>query len=725
VPQAVAGAVGVREEPGRPLATTLAEALRPRRLLLVLDNCEHLLGACARLADALLRAGPHVRLLCTSREALGITGETVWRVPSLPVPETAAGEGREDGAAAGDLTRYAAVRLFCDRAGAVRPGFALSTDNAPAVAQVCVRLDGIPLAIELAAARVRVLPPRQLLARLEDRFRLLTGGSRTALERHQTLRAAVDWSHDLLTAPERTFFARLSVFAGGFTLEAAEAVGADGPDGPDGPDRGGIEAPEVLDLLTHLVDTSLVEAEEQPDGTARYRLLETLRQYARERLVAGGAAAATHTRHAATYLALAEAAAPALHGPQQRRWLDRLETEHDNLRAALRCLLDREDPDGAVRLGWALRWFWEVRGHAAEGRRWLAEALAHPGLPARPALRARALAVAGKLARAGADREAARPLLAAGIELYRGLGDQAGAAAAARELGMSTGRAGDLDGGLAALAASLAAFRALGDPWETAETLNLLATLTRDGGDHAAALPMFEESLALYRRVGDRRGEGSVLQALGNMALAEGDYDRARAWSTQSLALMGGLGHRLGTTISLFNLSVGALLQAQHAPARGHGEALLAHGRNHMLPVATAWGQGVLGAVALAEGDRERARAGFGEVLALHAHGGLPRELEQTAVAWALGGTAALAATEHQAERAVRLAAAATSRERFVRGRGLEVVSRTLRRYFDPWLAPARRRLSESARAAAEAEGQAMTLEQAVAYALAAAPDAA
>ena len=642
----------------------------------MLDNCEHLLGACARLADGLLRACPHVRLLCTSREALGIAGETVWRVPSLPVPAAAGwgegergGEEGEDGAPpagvrdaapdTGDLTRYAAVRLFCERAAAVRPGFALDAENAAAVAQVCARLDGIPLALELAAARVRVLPPGQLLARLDDRFRLLTGGSRTALERHQTLQAAVDWSHDLLADQERTLFARLSVFAGGFTLEAAEAVGADpgGPEGPEGPGGAGIEAPEVLDLLTHLVDKSLVQAEAQPDGEARYRLLETLRQYARQRLVAGGAAAAAHARHAAVYLALAEAAAPALHGPRQRRWLDRLEAEHDNLRAALRWLLGQEDPDGAVRLVWALRWFWEIRGHAAEGRRWLAGVLAHAGLPARPALHARALAAAGKLARVRHDHEAARRLLVASIDLYRGLGDQAGAAAAARELGMSTARAGDLDGGLEALGASLATFRALGDRWETAETLNMLATVTRDRREHAAALPLFEESLALYRQVGDRRGEGSALQALGNMALGQGDYDRARAWSTQSLALMGGLDHRLGTTISLINLALGALLQARHDVARGHGEALLALGRDRVLPLATAWGRGVFGAVALAEDDRERARAGFGDVLALSAHGGLPGGLEQSAVAWALGGAAALAAAERQAARAVRLAA--------------------------------------------------------------------
>ena len=296
VPQAVASVLGVREEPGRPLAATLAAHLRGQRLLLVLDNCEHLLDACARLADALLQACPDLRILATSRAALGLAGETVWRVPSLPVPAA----GGEDGAPpagirdavpdAAGLARYAAVRLFCERAAAVRPGFALTAASGAAVAQVCARLDGIPLAIELAAARVRVLPPRQLLARLDDRFRLLTGGSRTALPRQQTLRATVEWSYALLDDAERRLFARLAVFAGGFPLEAAEAVGAD-------TDGVGIAPPEVLELLTRLVDGSLVEAEAQPDGTARFRLLETLREYARERLAASGEAAALHERH--------------------------------------------------------------------------------------------------------------------------------------------------------------------------------------------------------------------------------------------------------------------------------------------------------------------------------------------------------------------------------------------------------------------------------------------
>ncbi|MGH2352814.1 MAG: ATP-binding protein, partial [Chloroflexota bacterium] len=340
VPHAVAQAVGVREEPGRPLLGTLADALRPKRLLLVLDNCEHLLDACAHLADALLRACPHLRVLATGREALGIAGETAWRVPSLGLPDARHLPPVEV------LSQYEAVRLFIDRALAVQPGFRVTNQNALAVVQVCARLDGIPLAIELAAARVRVLPVEQLLVRLEDRFRLLSGGSRTALERHQTLRAAVDWSYDLLTEPENAVFARLAVFAGGFTLDAAEAVCA----------GDGIEAVEVLDLLTHLVDKSLAVVDEQPDGTARYRLLETLRHYAREKLAAREEADTVRAQHATHYLALAEQADPELRGPRGAGWLDRLRRDLDNMREALAWAEAGGEAELGLRLAAALLW---------------------------------------------------------------------------------------------------------------------------------------------------------------------------------------------------------------------------------------------------------------------------------------------------------------------------------------------------------------------------------
>src|SRR5215210_5399636 len=300
VPQAVASTLGVREQPGRSLTETLSDYLGSKKVLLVLDNCEHLVEACAELAEALLRSSPELRVLATSREALGITGEVAWLVPSLSLPDLRRLPDIES------LPQYEAARLFVERAAAVKPSFTLTEQNAVAVAQVCYRLDGIPLAIELAAARAKVLSVEQIADRLEDSFGLLSAGGRTAMPRHRTLHATMDWSHELLPEEEQILFRRLSVFAGGFTLDAAEAVCA----GEE------LERDEVLESLSHLVDKSLVIMREV-GGEGRYRLLETVRQYAREKLSESGEAGQASERHAGYYLALAEEAEPELKGERQ------------------------------------------------------------------------------------------------------------------------------------------------------------------------------------------------------------------------------------------------------------------------------------------------------------------------------------------------------------------------------------------------------------------------
>jgi non-specific serine/threonine protein kinase len=305
VPDVVAGALGVRAGPSQPIQATLLSYLRSRQLLVILDNCEHLLDACAHWVDSVLRSCPAVRILATSREALGIAGEMSWRVPSLSLPSADRGPSSTE-------AESEAIRLFVERARAVQPNFTLTERNAPLVAQLCQRLDGIPLALELAATRVRALPLEQIAARLDQRFRLLTGGSRTALPRQQTLAAAVGWSYDLLAEPERQLFNRLSVFAGGFTLEAAEAVCGDD---------------NALDLLSSLVGKSLVVADGGVGGVERYRLFETLRQYGREKLVAAGEAAEVHQWHAAYYLRRAEELAPQIHDRRQLVALARLDPE--------------------------------------------------------------------------------------------------------------------------------------------------------------------------------------------------------------------------------------------------------------------------------------------------------------------------------------------------------------------------------------------------------------
>lgn len=368
VPQTIAQALSITEEPGKPLAQTLPQALKTRRLLIVLDNCEHVLDACARLVDTLIRACPTLKVLASSREGLGIAGETVYRIPSLSLPDL------KHTATPSSLSMYEAVRLFVDRAVAALPAFVVTNQNAPALASLCHRLDGIPLAIELAAARARSLSVEEINNKLDNRFRLLTGGSRTALPRQQTLRALIDWSYDLLNGQERTLLCRLSVFAGGWTLAAAEQIGA----GSSATAKG-IEDWEALDLLTSLADKSLVLVQTQGEAT-RYHLLETVRQYARDRLTESGESLTVRARHSDCFLTLAEEVRSKLRGSEQGQWLDVLEEEHDNLRQALTWygedLEDAEAEEKGLRLGVALQRFWGVRGHLSEGRERLGALLA-------------------------------------------------------------------------------------------------------------------------------------------------------------------------------------------------------------------------------------------------------------------------------------------------------------------------------------------------------------
>jgi predicted ATPase len=412
VPQAVASALGVREQPGRPLTETLSEYLASKKVLLVLDNCEHLIEACAELAESLLRSCPELRVLATSREALGIAGEVTRPVPSLSLPDLRRMPNTES------LSRYESARLFVERTEAVKPTFALTEQNAPSVAKICYQLDGIPLAIELAAARAKVLSVEEISERLEDCFGLLTVGSRTALPRQRTLHATMDWSYDLLPEQERILFRRLSVFAGDFTLEAAELVCA----GED------LRSDEVLNLLSHLVDKSLVLVAEQ-DGEARYRLLETVRQYGWEKLSESGEEGRVRGRHAGHYLTLAEEAEPELKGEGQVAWLERFEREHDNLRSALRWLLERGESEKAARLGWALWLFWWIRGHFAEGQRSMEQAVSVAGSAAIPAsAQAKALYVEGTMACGQGDPRSAEVLLEESAALFRELGDWRGVA---------------------------------------------------------------------------------------------------------------------------------------------------------------------------------------------------------------------------------------------------------------------------------------------------------
>jgi predicted ATPase/DNA-binding XRE family transcriptional regulator len=425
VPHLVADAVGVREGPDQTIMSALVHALRNRHLLLVVDNCEHLLDACARLVDDLVRACAHVQVLATSREALALTEEVAWRVPSLPVPD----ERRQLTLA--EISANAAVQLFVQRAAAGEPRFTLTERNAAPIAQICRRLDGIPLSVELAAARAQALSPEQIAARLDERFRLLTGGSRAALPRQQTLRATLDWSYDLLTEAERRLLNRLSVFAGGWRLEAAEVVCAD--------ER--IVQKDVLGLLANLVGKSLVLADQAgSDGDAkRYRLLETVRQYARERLLEMGEAKAMHERHAAYFLAFGEPTAVDVELPlaslvPSAHRFDALEYELDNLRAAIRWWIESKDVERAIQCAGVLFPIWFRRGYATEGHALLEEILALPPAPGSPAIRHRVLPIYARLALHHGEHVLALEIFEELVAAYQSAGNHVGAAYALIEL---------------------------------------------------------------------------------------------------------------------------------------------------------------------------------------------------------------------------------------------------------------------------------------------------
>jgi len=608
LPQHALAALGIREEPGRTADGTLAAYLRDRQLLLLLDNCEHLVSACAALVEGLLRSCPRLTVLTTSREPLGVPGEVAWRVPSL--------------------SPAAAVRLFADRARSAGGAFVLTPDNEGTVDHLCRRLDGIPLALELAAARVGMLSVEEIAERLDDRFRLLSGGSRTAAPRQQTLRATVDWTYDALSPSERALFNRLAVFASSFTLEAAERVGG---------------ARDVLEALSGLVNKSLVLAERNAGGAGRtrYRLLETMRHYARERLAESGDAVAARGDHLAWAVAVAEEAAPALDGAEQRRRLDLLETEHDNLRAALAWATSGADPEPALRLAGALGRFWEVRGHLREGRAWLEAALALPATPATQPLRATVLNWVGILAQRQGDYAAALAAYERSLSARRRLNDPLGIAASLCGLGNVAALRGDLATAAERYRESLAIGRELGEEQVVAAAVANLGWVADTAGDTAAARSLYEEALAVRRRRGDVHGVAMALASLGDLAFKQGDFAAARDMHTESLALRRQLGDPSGVADSLGTLGHLALHRGDPERARGlYEESLGLRRRLGDLP-GIPGSLGNLSDLARAEGDLAAAVALVDESVAVAAELG---DRHCTTAALLRRGRAALAA---------------------------------------------------------------------------------
>ncbi|HEX6711704.1 MAG TPA: tetratricopeptide repeat protein, partial [Rubrobacter sp.] len=656
VAQEVANALGVQERPGQSLVDTLSEAIAGKEVLLLLDNCEHVVEEAARLVDALLASCPRLKALATSREPLGVTGEVHWAVPPLSLPD-----GTTDGELAADaLMRYEAIRLFVDRARLRLPDFGLAQENAGAVARVCRKLEGIPLAIELATARMGALAVEQVAQRLEVSLDVLQGSDRTAAPRQQTLGATMDWSHDLLSENERVVFRRLSAFAGGWTLEAAEAV-ASGE---------GVKEDEVLDLLSRLVDKSLVVAEASGKGGVRYRMLEPVSQYARAKLEEGDEAEHVRRRHAVFFLTLAEEAEPELWGPDDASWLNRLEQEHDNMRVALSRSLAWGEPELALRLAGALGWFWRGRGYYGEGRRWVEEALKKSSGTSSATIRAKALGVASFLAVNQGDIGRARAAAEDGLRLsaYAGLGSVV-TADFQNLLGDVAGMRGDYEKAKELLEDALVLHRGSGDGRGVAWSLGILAKAIFAQGDFERAKELYEEGLALSRELGGAELLGAHLISLGYVYLLEGDLEKATALNEEALELLRKRGHKDILHVVLDNLGWAALLR----------------------------------------GDQERARSCYEEGLTICKELG-----DKTIASESLEGLACISASEGEAERAATLFGAAQALREAV-GYHHTPEEAALR---EPYLATARPQLGEVAWEETLAQGRTMGVEEAIEYAL-------
>jgi predicted ATPase/DNA-binding SARP family transcriptional activator len=559
---AIARALGVQETGHAPLLDAVATAIEGERLLLLVDNCEHLAGIAGVLANLLARC-PQLTVLATSRSRLRIKGEQEHPVSPLAVPEAVGGEGALPVGPSSSSSLLlppsvpAAVTLFVERARAARPDFALTVETAPVVAEIVRRLDGLPLAIELAAARVRILSPADLLARLAQPLDLLTGGPHDAPARHQTLRATIAWSYDLLGPGEQILFQRLAVFAGGFTIDAAESVGGrfaeGGRSAPGGETTTSEAPPSVLETLSSLVDQNLIIERRRPDGELRFGLLETIREFALEQLAASGAEAAVRDAHATYALELAERAREELKESDQAAWLERIDVEHDNLRAALGWLARSGAAERMLRLAAALWWFWWARGYVREGRDWLEQALAASD-DAPVDVRARALHGAGALAEAQGDYERAEQLHEEALALYRVAGDQEGIADALTSLGQMARDHGDYDGAVRLLDEALATCRAAGDRRGTAYALIELGTVASYRGGGQLALALYAEGLEILRAARDARGYAAALTNVATMTFVQGEPERAAPLYEEALGLWRDLGDEQGKATVLTNL---------------------------------------------------------------------------------------------------------------------------------------------------------------------------
>jgi predicted ATPase/DNA-binding XRE family transcriptional regulator len=688
VPAAVATALGVRADGEQPLVDQLTAVLNEQRRMLVLDNFEQVLAAAPFVAQ-LLAAVPHLTVLTTSRARLRLRGERELPVEPLAVPAATGPQTPLAGVAG-----VAAVRLFVDRAQAVSPGFTLTAENAVAVAAICRRLEGLPLALELAAARIKMLPPAALLALLAQRLPLLSDGPRDAPDRQRTMRNAIAWSHDLLPQGEQTFFRHLAVFAGGFTLEAAAEVSGEGEGA-------------ALDLVASLGDQSLVKTLAPTAGEPRFGLLETVREYALDCLQCSGEAEATQRAHASYFLTLAEAAQGDLVGPDGPAALDRLEAEHDNLRAALTWTI-AHDPALAVRLAGALWRFWYLRGYLSEGRGWAEAALASGA--GTTAERAQAFYTAGGLAQEQGDYARATPLLEAGLVAAREAGERETAARCLSELGFIARNRGFYEEAAALEGEALALQRELGDQRAIACSLSNLGSIAQNQRQAERAEVLYAESLATFRALGYRQNAADVAANLAILANQVGDHERAHRLATEALTTYRDFGDRQAAAIALMALGNAERGQGHVSPAEAHyREGLnLFRELDHQPGIASALNH--LTSVALDEGDVAQALPLLAECLRL-----VQRIGDKPAIADGLDAAARTAGALGRWDQAARLSGAVTALRTSI-GAILSPAEDAARQQVTTAIAAA---LGGAEFAAAESAGQALPVEQALVEALA------
>ncbi len=519
IPQTILSAIGLSERKGQTAQELISDYLHDKNTLIILDNCEHLIEASAKISYSLLNHAPKLKILASSREALGVNGEMAWHVPSLSLPDTNYLPELDE------LVQFEAIRLFTERATLAKSNFTATKENAAFIAQICSRLDGIPLAIELAAMRTKALSVEQIAARLDDRFRLLTGGSRTALPRQQTLRATIDWSYNLLTDEEKKLLRGLTVFSGGWTLEAAESVCSEEGSGLD-----------ILDLLTQLVEKSLVNLRD-----SRYRMLETTRQYAREKLLDSGEGQASHDRHANYFLDLAKQADKEIHGPHQVMWLDVLETEHDNYRAALDWSITNGDIEPALYLIGSfsdIGRFWSVRSYFSEARNWFDKVQALPDVTLYPIAYAMALNGMSFTASLQGDFSSAISMAEESQIICESIGREGNMGLAGALYGI--GRAefwvgGDYQRAQTSFERSAAIYRASGNRWEQALALFWLGIVALERKNYEQSQAYLEESLGVFKDLEDAFGLGRVYELMGKLFRDQGNYDQARRMLEQGL----------------------------------------------------------------------------------------------------------------------------------------------------------------------------------------------